>query len=84
MVDIENWDARIEIEQSDFEKNLAKNHELAMAYIDLYSESAWYVLFEFEIARAEYEYYCMVSRKELVLIFFKGSDYQNWCIDIEF
>ncbi len=71
MVDVENWDARIEIERTDFEKMLSNNHELEMAYVDLYSDSAWFVLLEFEIVDNKYEFYCMVDKQEMVLIFFR-------------
>ncbi len=74
MVDVENWDARIEIERADFEKMLSNNHELEMAYVDLYCDSAWFVLMEFEIIEDKYEFYCMVDKREVVLIFFKRAD----------
>jgi hypothetical protein len=74
MVDVENWDTRIDIERSDFEKMLSNNSKLELTYIDLYSNSAWFVLLEFEIAGEQYEFYCMVDKQELVLIFFKRGE----------
>ena len=70
----ENWDYRIDIERHDFEKILSNNYELQTAYVELFSDSAWYVLLEFEIVGDSYEFYCMVDNREIVLIFFKKSD----------
>jgi hypothetical protein len=71
IVDVEKWDSKILIDIEYFEKLIYDNYELATAYIDLYSKTAKFILLPFEIEKVDYQFYCMVDRKEIIMIFFR-------------
>jgi len=66
-----NWNEKIFVEKSVFEQMLSNDEELEMAYVDVYSWTAYFILVFFEIDEINYEFYCMIEKKEIILFFFR-------------
>jgi hypothetical protein len=73
VIDIENWDAALEIERSAFEELVSNDWNLQMTYIDIFSKDGRYFVLLFEINGLAYNVYCMVDNMEIILIFFNTS-----------
>jgi hypothetical protein len=69
----EVWREKVLVDKKVFEQMLVADFELQLAYVDNYSSKAEFTLIFFEYDNVQYEFYCMLVRKKIVLVFFRKS-----------
>lgn len=67
------WKEKILVDRKVFEQMLIADFDLQMAYVDNYSSKSEFFLIFFEADNIHYEFYSMMVRKKIVLVFFRKS-----------
>ena len=71
LIEVEQWEATFPIDRKIFEDLIINNNELVDAYVELYSKSAKFFVSEMEIRSEVYEFYMMVLKKRISLVFYR-------------
>ena len=71
IIDVENWDERIELDRDVFEEYLSINYDLQLAYVELYSTTAQFFSLTLGMKEDFYGFYCMTDIGRVNLIFYR-------------